>query len=336
MYSTGDLDFAKTIRFERMAEELFDILTPTGVRLPGCDRKPRRLVHRDGDWHAAIHVWILAEEGSDESDAGPRLLLQKRAACKESWASMWDISAAGHITAGDESVSTAIREVEEELGIRLPADSLELLFVYRQESTDRGGAFVNNEFNDVYMCTLPKAIPVEKFDVQPEEVEAVDWFSVDFIEKAWREMRPGFVPQNASECDYGKLFSIIRERYSTSEDERMERLERACEGEGCSPAEDDFDEQTRATLDALRGSLEARQDESDLQRRKYEAFKLHGGPWRNDGTAFLSTADSPSLNSGARSCRADSAFTFSTRIAFPQRRSTEYGNPYGPTLDSRK
>lgn len=42
-----------------------------------------------GDWHRAVHVWIYVQ--STES-----LLIQKRAACKESWPDLWDISAAGH------------------------------------------------------------------------------------------------------------------------------------------------------------------------------------------------------------------------------------------------
>ena len=213
-------------------DELLDILTPAGVRLPGCARKPRRLVHRDGDWHAAVHVWLLAETLGDASAGapgrGPWLLLQKRAACKDSWASMWDISAAGHVAAGDGSAETALREVEEELGVALPPDALELLFVYRQTSTDRGGAFINNEFNDVFMCTLPAAVPVAKLDAQPEEVEAVRWFPAEFVEFAWRERGavPEFVPQNADGDDYGKLFAIIRERYHRSEEEQAERIDR--------------------------------------------------------------------------------------------------------------
>ncbi|RVX13513.1 Nudix hydrolase 3 [Vitis vinifera] len=96
-------------------EEHFDVLTKTGQRT-GLS-KPRQLpfffastpsfcytyrgdVHRDGDYHAAVHVWIFSESTQE-------LLLQRRADCKDSWPGLWDISSAGHISAGDSSLITA-------------------------------------------------------------------------------------------------------------------------------------------------------------------------------------------------------------------------------------
>ena len=60
----------------------------------------RSAVHRDGDYHRAVHVWIFAESTQ-------QLLLQKRADCKDSWPGLWDISSAGHVSAGDTSLITA-------------------------------------------------------------------------------------------------------------------------------------------------------------------------------------------------------------------------------------
>lgn len=61
----------------------------------------RRDVHRDGDYHRAVHVWIYAESTQE-------LLLQQRADCKDSWPGLWDISSAGHISAGDSSLVSAM------------------------------------------------------------------------------------------------------------------------------------------------------------------------------------------------------------------------------------
>ena len=57
-------------------------------------------VHRDGDYHRAVHVWIYSESTGE-------LLLQRRADCKDSWPGKWDISSAGHISAGDSSLFSA-------------------------------------------------------------------------------------------------------------------------------------------------------------------------------------------------------------------------------------
>lgn len=70
-------------------------------REPNAGRLPRRSeVHRDGDYHRAVHVCIYCESTGE-------LLLQRRADCKDSWPGQWDISSAGHISAGDSSLSSA-------------------------------------------------------------------------------------------------------------------------------------------------------------------------------------------------------------------------------------
>src|SRR5258706_228516 len=89
--------------------ESIDVLDENG--LPTGLTKPKDAIHRDGDWHRAAHVWIVTNDG--------RVLLQKRAAAKENWPGWWDVSAAGHCSAGESAVETAVRETEEGLGITL-------------------------------------------------------------------------------------------------------------------------------------------------------------------------------------------------------------------------
>jgi len=48
--------------------------------------------------------------------------LQKRSPFKDSHPNMWDISSAGHLTADDNSLSVAIREIKEELGVDILKD----------------------------------------------------------------------------------------------------------------------------------------------------------------------------------------------------------------------
>lgn len=95
------------------AVEYFEVLNEVGAKTGLV--KQRNQVHRDGDWHRAVHVWIYSLSTNE-------LLLQQRAACKESWANLFDCSTAGHLSAGDDSLPTAQREVEEELGLQLPQE----------------------------------------------------------------------------------------------------------------------------------------------------------------------------------------------------------------------
>ena len=129
-------------------EELFDVLDESGAKT-GVAR-PRSEVHALGLLHRAVHVWLLAPSRGE-------LLLQLRARCKDSWPGRWDISCAGHLSAGDESAAAAERELGEELGFALEgARRPRLLFEHfeRLDSLQNGRPFRNHEFNDVFLLEL--------------------------------------------------------------------------------------------------------------------------------------------------------------------------------------
>ncbi len=84
--------------------------------------KPRCLVHRDGDLHPTVHVWIIKR-----MDMGIYVLLQKSAACKDTHPGCYDVSAAGHVSQGGEFRDSAVRELEEELGIHCSPEKFDFM-----------------------------------------------------------------------------------------------------------------------------------------------------------------------------------------------------------------
>src|SRR6187549_1903564 len=74
---------------------------------------PRREVHRLKQRHRAVHLLVVNREG--------KIFLHKRSMKKDLFPGVWDSSAAGHVGAGEDYDSTAVRELHEELGITLPA-----------------------------------------------------------------------------------------------------------------------------------------------------------------------------------------------------------------------
>jgi benzil reductase ((S)-benzoin forming) len=130
-------------------EEHFDVLTAEGLRTGST--APRSIVHRQGLFHRAAHIWVLAPHTGE-------VLLQQRAACKDSWPSLLDCSAAGHVGAGEESLPSALRELEEEIGVAVPPTRLRFLFTHleRASSMQKGKPFFNNEFQDVYVLCLTR------------------------------------------------------------------------------------------------------------------------------------------------------------------------------------
>lgn len=89
--------------------ELFDVVTADGEPT-GCTKR-RADVHRDGDWHRALHIWVygVGEDGS-------YVLMQQRGLTKDTNPGMLDPAVSGHLGAG-ESVEDGFREMEEEIGI---------------------------------------------------------------------------------------------------------------------------------------------------------------------------------------------------------------------------
>ena len=161
--------------------------------------KARQLVHRDGDWHRAINVWMYTSRGE--------LLLQRRAEGKDTFPGRWDVSVAGHITSGDSVLETALKEVEEELGISISSstnttttttthsnnsnallEKIGVVATMARGSSPLGGAFECNEYKDLYLYKLNFAdgggdVDIKTaLDFQPNEevsdVKLVPWLEV--------------------------------------------------------------------------------------------------------------------------------------------------------------
>jgi len=135
--------------------------------------KDRRLIHHDGDWHKAVHIWIINDKD--------QILLQRRVAWKDSNPNMLDISSAGHVIAGDSSLSAAIRELQEELGLKIKPEDLQFVKRIKKQSKYTP-TFINNEFDDMFILKTEKT--VSEMKIQKEEVAEV--FFVSF--EKFREM----------------------------------------------------------------------------------------------------------------------------------------------------
>jgi len=154
-----------------MSKEYFDILDENGNKTGKI--KLRSEVHRDGDWHKVVHIWILNKDGD--------VLLQRRCASKDSYPNMLDISSAGHLSAGDTSLEGALRELKEELNLDVKAEELQLIKTLKK-SLRVTENFINSEFADVYILITDKKIDDMKF--QEDEISEI--FFVPY--KKFKEM----------------------------------------------------------------------------------------------------------------------------------------------------
>lgn len=164
--------------------ELFDIVDEHGQKTGLI--KERGVVHRDGSLHPTAHVWVVRER---QTEAGKvkQLLLQKRCVTKDSYPSCFDISAAGHIQTGENCLETALRELEEELGICAGAEQLQFIgnLCNYKEDVFHGFPFRDYEYSYIYVYNEP--VEAQRLRLQESEVEEVAWMDFEEVLMKVRE-----------------------------------------------------------------------------------------------------------------------------------------------------
>jgi isopentenyldiphosphate isomerase len=140
-----------------MKQEYFDIYNEN---MEHIGTELRSIVHKKGYWHKSFQCWLVCKEGSEEY-----ILFQKRHVYKDTYPDLLDITAAGHLSAG-ETVQDASRELKEELGIAVDFKELQPLGIFKEEKVEIN--FIDREFGNVflYCCEMP----MEDFTLQADEV----------------------------------------------------------------------------------------------------------------------------------------------------------------------
>jgi len=152
------------------ATELADVLDENG-NTTGIS-KPMLEIHRDGLWHQTSHIWVFNFKGE--------ILLQKRAKKKMSHPDLWDISAAGHISKGEHPNEAAIRELHEEIGIRVNSGKLKKIEVRKVSINIPEENYYNNEFDHIYLYKFDHDI--SKLKLQKSEVSHIKSMPIDEFE----------------------------------------------------------------------------------------------------------------------------------------------------------
>lgn len=150
-----------------MKLELLDIVDENNKPLGII--KERALVHKDGDYHNTVHIYVLNDK--DE------FLVHFRAPFKDLYPSCWDTRFGGHVLAEDTIKNTAVKELEEEIGIKVEYKDLIKGITYKYD----GNGTTNREFNNVYYYKFREK-DVVKFN--DNEVVEVKWMLFEEILKS--------------------------------------------------------------------------------------------------------------------------------------------------------
>lgn len=138
--------------------EIWDILDENGDKTGRTVVRGEPLLH--GEYYLAVHIWIQNGKGE--------YLIQKRAADKPLWPGLW-AATGGAAVSGEGSLDAALRETEEELGVK--PDRGRLRFLGRLRKKDW--------FTDIWI--LEQDISLQSIVMQPGEVEDVRWVDKEQI-----------------------------------------------------------------------------------------------------------------------------------------------------------
>ena len=177
-------------------EEMIDVLDENGIKTG--EILSRKEVHRRGLWHRSIVIAII--------NANNEILLQQRSANKEKNANMWDISVAGHVSTGQDSLSAAAREINEEvsvnLGYNVDIKEFRYMFSFRKEQKF-SNEFTERQFYD-FLILRKNDIDINNIKFQASEVQAVKFVNINEL----NEMREQNLLVERDEC-YDELSAYL-------------------------------------------------------------------------------------------------------------------------------
>ena len=126
------------------------------------------------DAHSTIGVFYRTIYVLVKSDRG-EILVQRRGPTKDLYPNCWDISVGGHVNFGKSYLETAVREISEELGLKVEPNDLML----------KGEVLVrlpkSNEYFNVFEYSLK---PSEKVETNTEEIDSIGWIKIEEIKQS--------------------------------------------------------------------------------------------------------------------------------------------------------
>lgn len=144
-----------------MDEEILEIVDKFGATIGTASRSE---IHGNPSLlHKVVHVLVFNENGE--------LLLQKRSLTKDVAPGRWDTSVGGHISPGEDLITAAKREMEEEVGI--VSDNLRYLYSYIHSNA------YESELVSTYSCTHNGP-----FSFNASEIDQIRFWKIEEIKNA--------------------------------------------------------------------------------------------------------------------------------------------------------
>lgn len=131
-----------------------------------------------GSYHRLVQIVLRDQYGN--------FLLQKRSLKKALYPGRWTNAASGHVDAGETYETSATRELKEEVGVVTTLKYLGKVLVQFKE-----GDKIINQFNGVFIGQVSHDT---SFNLSPDEVSEVRWFTLEELRDATKNQPEMFTP----------------------------------------------------------------------------------------------------------------------------------------------
>ncbi|OOM72715.1 NUDIX domain-containing protein [Clostridium sp. BL-8] len=139
-----------------------ELLTIYDENLKEIGSMSRDEIHKRGLKHKVVHCWIIEKEVNDVF-----IYFQQRSYSKSDFPGMYDIACAGHIDAGEEAENAMLRELKEEVGLKINKGDLK--YIGRKFETFQKDCFKDDEICEMYLLEVNNS----NIFILGEEVEDV-------------------------------------------------------------------------------------------------------------------------------------------------------------------
>ena len=165
--------------------EYWDVLNEQGEK---TGKRLRRTAYNQlasGEYHLVVHIWIVNSRGE--------FLIQRRSEDRLPMPGEW-AATGGSVFSGEDSQAAAIRELHEELGIRVLPSEIHYLRQFKRK----------NSIIDFWWARVDADL--SSLNLDPEEVEEARWVSADQL----REMIRKKQFHNYGRGYFASVFSLKR------------------------------------------------------------------------------------------------------------------------------
>lgn len=126
----------------------------------------RDIVHIKGLWHREVLIIVINKKGE--------ILLQKRSNTRKYYPNKWALCA-GHVVGSEKVYSTAIRELKEEIGLKVCKDDLNFIGIYKKDDPK------NRKFSYIYIVRTNTDI--DEYTIQKDELSQLKYISISKLIK---------------------------------------------------------------------------------------------------------------------------------------------------------